>query len=304
MTQHDPIDHHYLPVFYLNRWRGADGKVVRYYRPHDKVIAKGISPMNTGFEPRLYTLEGFPAQMQQSIEREYMARIVDDHAADALEILITRDDAALTVKVREAWTRFLLSMQLRDPQSLVEIQKHSLEVLRANMSKQDSEYEATKRDTDPATPFEYLEKHAPHLLENLGKTFLTGLIDHEKIGTHMMHMTWWALDLSPSKVSLLTSDRPLLRYLGLADRECVITLPLSPSVLFVAANRPDKADEIQRKLTPTEVAKLSNRDVVIRAIKHVYGDADTHLRFVEKRLIKKGQKPLAGVMGQASTTLV
>jgi len=111
MTQQDPKDHHYLPVFYLSRWQGPDGRVVRYYRPHNRVIASAITPPNTAFEPRLYTLEGFPEEMQQAVEREYMAPVVDDPAAKALEILITRNCAALTAKVREAWTRFLLSLR-------------------------------------------------------------------------------------------------------------------------------------------------------------------------------------------------
>lgn len=300
MTQQDPIDHHYLPIFYLSRWQGPKEQVVRYYRPHDRVIASAISPSNTAFEPRLYTLEGFPEEMQQAIEREYMAPVVDNYAADALEILITRNSAALTAKVREAWTRFLLSLQLRDPQSLIEIQKSSLDVLRMNMSKPDAEYDAIKRACDPATPYEYVEKYAPQLLQNIGKTFLPKLIDHEKIGTHIMRMYWWTIDLSHSKVDLLTADRPVLRYEGLAHHNCLITLPLSPSLLFVAANRSDIVGQILRQHTLTDIAKKANRDVVARASMHVYGKTAAHLQFVEKRLVRKGELPLAGAMGQLS----
>lgn len=298
IMRQDPIDHHYLPIFYLDRWQGPEGNVVRYYRPRDKVIAAGISPRGTAFEPRLYTLEGFPEEMQQAIEREYMAQVVDNYAAEALEILITRNRAAMTIKAREAWTRFLLSLQLRDPQSLIEIQKSSLDVLRANMSRPDAEYDATKRASDPATPYEYIEKYAPQLLKNIGKTFLPQLIDHEKIGTHIMRMFWWTLDLSSSKVDLLVADRPVLRYEGLAHPDCLITLPLSPSVLFVAANRPDMVGHILRTHTQTDIVKRANSDLVSRASKHVYGRTAAHIRFVEKRLVKKGELPLAGALGQ------
>jgi hypothetical protein len=193
-----------------------------------------------------------------------------------------------------------MSLQLRDPQSLMEIQKSSLETLRINLSKPDPEYDASKRESDPATPFEYMEEHAPHVLDNVGKSFLPELINHEKIGTHIMRMTWWTLDLSPGGVSLLTADRPLLRYEGLAHRNCLITLPLSPSHLFVAANRPDILNEIQRAHSAADVAKKANRDVVVRATKHVYGSDDEHLRLIKRRLVEKGQEPLAGVMGIAT----
>jgi hypothetical protein len=298
MVQEDPINHHYLPVFYLSRWQGIDGRVVRYYRPCDRVIASAISPSNTAFEPRLYTLEGFPKKIEQAVEREYMAPVVDDPAAMAFNTLITRNYAVLTAKVCADWTRFLLSLSLRDPQSLVEIQKSHLDVLRANMSRPDAEYDATKRVCDPATPYEYVEEHAPHLLTNLGKTLLPKLIEHEEICTHIMRMSWKVIDLSSSKVDLLTADRPVLQYEGLAHQNCLITLPLSPSFLFVAANRQDIFDQILQRHTLTDIAKKANSDVVARAIKYVYGKTNKYLRFVERRLVKKDKQPLPGIMGR------
>lgn len=298
MTTHDPIAHHYLPVFYLNRWRGADGRIVRYYRPHERVVASRIAPSNTGFEARLHTLEGFPPEMQQAIERDYMAAIVDDRAAEAMEVLIAGDGARLTAPLREAWTRFLLSIQLRDPYSLEEIQKSCLAILRTNLSiPDDDEYNAVRKDGDPATLFEFVEQRAPHLLANIGKTFLPGLIDNKKIGTHIMtRMHWGTLDVSAGEFGLLTADRPFLRYEGLASENSRITLPLSPTRMFVAANRPDAVPRIQRTVTMRDFVRRANDDVVRRAVKHVYGDADDQLRFVEKRLIRKGATPLPGVL--------
>jgi hypothetical protein len=57
-----PINHHYLPVFYLRQWRNANGKVIRYHRPYKDVVASPIAPNNTGYEPGLYTLHGLPAR--------------------------------------------------------------------------------------------------------------------------------------------------------------------------------------------------------------------------------------------------
>ena len=68
----EPINHHYLPVFYLEQWCGDKGKVVRYYRPYRKVVAAPISPDYTGYEPYLNTLEGFPPDLRASIETHYM----------------------------------------------------------------------------------------------------------------------------------------------------------------------------------------------------------------------------------------
>src|SRR6266446_5044208 len=37
-----PIDHHYLPVFYLKQWCGGGGKVVRYYVPIGAVVSHDL----------------------------------------------------------------------------------------------------------------------------------------------------------------------------------------------------------------------------------------------------------------------
>jgi Protein of unknown function (DUF4238) len=81
-----PINHHYLPVFYLKQWCGADGKVARYYRPYRDVVASARIPENTGYEPNLNTLEGFPTELRASIETHYMGPVIDTPAYDALAL--------------------------------------------------------------------------------------------------------------------------------------------------------------------------------------------------------------------------
>jgi hypothetical protein len=41
----EPINHHYVPVFYLSRWEGTDGCLCRFSRPYGhKVKAKRVAP--------------------------------------------------------------------------------------------------------------------------------------------------------------------------------------------------------------------------------------------------------------------
>ncbi len=194
----EPIDHHYLPVFYLCQWCDARGKVVRYYRPHKTVVASPITPKYTGYEPYLYSLPGNPPGKEQAIETDFMARAVDEPASKALPILIERNQSAMTEEMRRAWVRFLMAMRLRDPHSLTEISALAHEITKTNLLIKPEEYLAIKGDDDPPNLYEWLQECAPHYMKNIGKMFLPGIIDNENVGNHIINMRWLTLDLSPS----------------------------------------------------------------------------------------------------------
>lgn len=128
-----------------------------------------------------------------------------------------------------------------------------------------------------------MQKEHPRFLENVGKLFLTRAINHQKIGDHIINMRWARIDISASAVSLLTGDRPFIATHNLADESCILAFPLSPRFLFIATNNPQL---VQQALDGgvTRIAKAANANIVRQAIKHVYGNSDTHRRFVETRL--------------------
>jgi hypothetical protein len=281
----EPIKHHYLPVFYLNRWRNAEGRVIRYYRPqpHKAVVASPITPDNTGYERFLYTLHGNPPGEEQVIEKDFMARRVDEPASRAIEILIERDGSRVTEEIRIAWTLFLMAMRLRDPRSLDELTTMALNILKKNLLSDTEEYLAMKREGDPSNGYEWLEKNAPHFLPNIGKIFLSGLIDNEKLGDQIINMRWAVRDLRGSSLTLLTGDRPFIATHGLADPRCMLAFPLSPEFLFIATNNQERRQELL-SLPMTRITRGANALIVGQATKSVYGRSTTALRFVESRL--------------------
>jgi len=111
----EPYKHHYLPVFYLTHWAGRDGKLTRYHRPHRDVVTSRITPANTGFEPGLYRLEGYQPEVRNAVEKEYMAKVVDEPASRALKLITDGDYSKMTPAARVAWTRFLMSLSSRPP---------------------------------------------------------------------------------------------------------------------------------------------------------------------------------------------
>jgi hypothetical protein len=55
-----PRDHHFIPVFFLKKWAGVNGKVVEYSIKYGKLIAKPVGPRSTGYEFDLYAFNELP----------------------------------------------------------------------------------------------------------------------------------------------------------------------------------------------------------------------------------------------------
>jgi hypothetical protein len=53
-----PIDHHFMPAFFLAQWADGSGKLVEYTIKHGKVIAKPVGPRATGYADRVAVWDG------------------------------------------------------------------------------------------------------------------------------------------------------------------------------------------------------------------------------------------------------
>lgn len=81
-SDNPPIKHHYIPAFYLSRWKGPDGRLCEYSQPHIEIAVKRRAPDATGFEKRLYELEGYEPALAQQVEEKFF-KPVDGWAADS-----------------------------------------------------------------------------------------------------------------------------------------------------------------------------------------------------------------------------
>jgi hypothetical protein len=184
----EPIKHHYLPVFYLSQWAGPDGKLTRYYRPHLVVVGSRIAPANTGYEPGLYSLEGYQPEFINAVEKEYMAKVVDEPASKALKIVLGGEYSKMTPELQVAWTRFLMSLMFRTPQMIDYITKEAEQNLRRNFQSNPEDYESVRAATHPPTLMEFVERYSPTLFSEAGKSFLPGIIDSAKM--EMLFLKW------------------------------------------------------------------------------------------------------------------
>jgi len=80
-----PIDHHFIPAFYLSQWAGQNGKLRAYTIKHHKLINRAVGPKSTGYEPHLYSFPELPPDSAQFIEEKFFM-YADQTACLALEM--------------------------------------------------------------------------------------------------------------------------------------------------------------------------------------------------------------------------
>jgi hypothetical protein len=278
----DNQDHHYVPQFLLRGWCGKNGKLTVYSRRKGRAVTSQLSPRSTGFEPNLYTFEQVPPEKRNAIEKDFMSRI-DAAAALIVQKILHGGFANLTVEERSDFTRFLLSLRARHPDAIALAKVKGREDLTAALDRDPEEYAAAKGPSSAATLAEWTLQNAPSLIPNFGVSLVPRVIADDKTGTRVFKMPWWTHDVRYANADLLLSDRPCLLEGDARAGECVILLPLSPTMLFFACNR-DRQTQVLRSMPVTRLVKTVNRASVVYAANRVYGTATHHLPLVEKYL--------------------
>ncbi len=236
----EPIDHHYLPIFYLSRWTGSDERLCRFSRPYGTVLVpKRIVPRGTAFEERLYdfgpTSDGIPLSLEHSLLSK-----IDSDAAVARDLLESQKTIAIVDKKnRESWSKFLIAQMLRAPEDIEQL-KHSVrqEWDRTAVEIQ-YEYEKERSPLDPKSVSEFIDKKSPDHIERLTHQIAERLLVHNGIAKLIAEMHWSVMEFSNDCSPLFTSDRPVWMTTTLTESDAFMWMPISPRALFVAAPKPE-----------------------------------------------------------------
>jgi len=284
-----PRDHHFIPAFYLRQWTGADGKLLEYSKKNDRVIPKRIGPDATGFERDLYAFHDLPPELAQHVEQRFFD-YADRVGARALNMLLAGDQT-WTRETRSGWSRFLIAIHLRHPDAFGELTAAAKAVWES--SGEDAErqrsYEKFRKPNDPATFAEYLEKADPLASHKMTIRLTLGMIDNELVGSRINEMHWEVFDVSNASHRLLTSDRPVeIDKLG-DPVNGTVSIPISPTKLFVAANSSQLLHKVKRAKANTIVVKV-NEYVVGRARRYVWAHTESQERFVERNMSKNPEE--------------
>jgi len=277
----DPDRHHFLPQFYLARWGNEKGEISTYSRKRGKIYVREYAPKSIASERGLYALRGVAPDHCNAIERDYMAPEVDDPAAKALRVLLSDMKAGLPMDLRMAWVRFLMSLLVRLPSRLKTLQDDASATLKAEFSRAPEDYERLRRPSDPPTLSDFVEQRGlGGLIEDFGTTLLPGLIELPQMQADIARMDWRVLHFRDGPYGFVTSDFPICMLPGLGSPECLISLPLSPTAIFLASYSSELLDKLDA-LQPPALIDEANRIAIQSAQEYVYADNRQYLALID-----------------------
>lgn len=240
-------------------------------------------PKRTGFENDLWSLtrDKVAGMGKQAIEKHLFGDI-DNRAAVVLQKMLTTGLKLLSVEDRLDWVTFIMSLRLRQPDIIRDLKEDSEVELKKNLAAQPEQYEELAASGDAPTLEEWAEQHFPGLIENVGLSFLAGLVGHEALRRQIFEMKWWLWNFSGTH-ELLFSDNPCIFTKGISDPNAIIALPISPTRAFMATQSDGVAATLRRQ-NGKYLAMRFNESSLGQARVRIYARDRSPHRFILNRM--------------------
>lgn len=293
-----PRKHHYVPAFYLNNW-GDDSdnqknkKVFCWGNQNGKIIHSSKSTSSICSERDLYAKEADKPKDMQAIELEYFKKL-DDKFSKILPKLTSEGSIQIDNDQRLEITKFIISLRLRHPQN-IQYSKNITEKFFSEMLREhEPQYKQDKLDEWPDSLENLMEIKLPNLKNNMAIESLPRCIEGEnddKIHQTIFNMHWVVIDITRSKWTLLTSDKPVIFTDKLDSNECLICLPLSPYKALIAAH----SEKILKDVDFTvgykidEIVKRLNISIANQSPKWIISNTLFSDRFIKKYYCRRLQ---------------
>lgn len=287
----NPHKHHFIPAFYLRRWYGSDKKLVEYTIKHGRLIPKPVSADATGFERDLYEFPELPLDLSQFMEQRFF-EYADRTASQALEMLVDGIPQHFwSSEMLSAWARFLIGVSARHPDTLPEI-RAAVKLLWETSGEQSQRiYEETRRPEDPPTFDGWIAARDPLIPHKAALDLVVASIDNPVVGQHIIQMQWEVIEISGTSRRFLASDRPVGMY-RIKEPNGSLTLPISPTKLFVAVNNRNYLNAFRRQ-TNRQIVDQINRDHIRRARRFVWAtsQSQSQTKFIRQHMSKAMETP-------------
>ncbi|KTR06890.1 hypothetical protein NS365_05500 [Aureimonas ureilytica] len=185
---------------------------------------------------------------------------------------------------RRAWSTFVVSLLTRCPEDIQTFRRHWHAVVMSNSPDNHEEYARLRRDGDPDSLDEYMQRLPPEMVESSMFETLTDIISSQPIGQDLSSLNWTILTAPVGARELLTSDRPILWSDDFGSARGHMIMPIGPRKLLIAARDPMFATRLRDSCGVEELIGLCNIDIVQGAAKFVYATNRNQHRFISNRL--------------------
>ena len=279
------VEQHFVPSFLLEEWHAPpDSKLTAFRWSRNGLVCHRYKAKSVAKERHLYSMERSRAMPNVELEQRFFGPHVDDPAARVHAKILVSGVRDLAVEDRQAWGPFLMSLMLRVPSMVRSIRAKGRVILSARLDEDRNEYLDVRGEEPEASLREWVEKHSPDLLDDIGVRTLPQLVFSEKLNHAILNSTWATVSVTGARFDLLISDRPLI-VSGTFATKFLVALPVSPKRLFLAFSSPETLDRLN-STDKDELVRESNLSSVDGAERYVYGSSARQEAFVRKFLAR------------------
>ncbi len=273
--------HHIVPKFLLKPWTRNDLLSAFYWdRWKNSIRCKSNKgPNGYCYQKNSWTFDSHPLG-RNAMETEFF-QLLDSDASIAQRILIDQGPQGLDTKQRHDFVRLLISLEVRRTSNVERVHNIPDELNRLPELR-----EIAKHIDETKTIPELWEESFGHSLHDKALLWLPEFILDEKKIDKIANMRWAVCRAQDRSISLVLSDRPLMRTHEHGHPSEVWILPLDPWTVFCASNYPVK---LEQDVRPRDVKQI-NAASANQAEKYVSCVDDQHKHWLGKYLATKSVK--------------
>lgn len=291
MPVNPPSKHHYIPEFYLKRWAGSDGRMVRYTSPvPGKIVARRCFPSEVGFRADLYRAPIDDPIAAQQLEASFFSKL-DNMSAKALDNLLVSDRRTLHRESVDVFCVFIFALLHRTPFYFDALIRGGTRIFERTILGLEHRYDELRAPDHPPTFREFVATIDEADPERKTLEVIPRLVVNSNILKFLRGMHWAVLVMKDLWPNLLLSDDPLVRTNGLRNDGGHVAIPLSPNHLMIGAWQVEKISEFRRS-DPLFLVKQVNKQTVETAREFVVATDERQRCFVENRFGKNPRPPL------------
>jgi hypothetical protein len=270
-----PKNHHFVPQFLLRYWSDKNGNLRCWRRRGGVVESFSSTPRKVMRENHLYSAR----HVRDRAKYEKAFSAIEAAAAKSLSKMLAPGRLFLDENEVHAWAIFLLAQRARTPDKISWAEQQTRKLFKDILGRPDPEFSAVKPDQKFETLLDYMNENRRDIAENFHLDATMKIIHKKENLQPLVRMNWF-VRRSYGKPIIL-SDNPLVLIGSLHHGECVMVLPISPSVVFFATTNSELKSKIEFEDGRSAATRINDAQAV-QAQRLVIGDIEP--RFLQKRM--------------------